>query len=90
MGTVIRPEISVKNTYWLPKHRYYELKHFCLQYPEWKKNYICLDGLPSRSSIVTEHVDGGMLSDPTAVYTHFGETITQDGFGRLSRRIFPQ
>lgn len=32
MGTVIRPEISVKNRYWLPKHRYYELYHFCLQY----------------------------------------------------------
>lgn len=68
MGTLIRPEISVKNKYWLPKHRYYELKHFCLQYPEWKKNYNCLDGLPSRSSIVTEHVGGGMLSNPTAIY----------------------
>ena len=22
--------------YWLPRHRFYELKHFCLQYPEWK------------------------------------------------------
>ena len=39
MSTVIRPEISKKNLYWIPKHRYYELKHFCLQYPEWKKNY---------------------------------------------------
>lgn len=23
--------------YWLPAHRYLELKHFCLQYPAWKK-----------------------------------------------------
>ena len=23
--------------YWIPNHRYLELKHFCLQYPEWKK-----------------------------------------------------
>ena len=37
MGTTIRPEISKKNKYWIEKHRYYELKHFCLQYPIWKK-----------------------------------------------------
>lgn len=39
MGTVIRPDISRKNKYWIDKHRHYELKHFCLQYPEWKKEY---------------------------------------------------
>jgi len=39
MATVIRPEISVKNKYWIDKHRHYELKHFCLQYPMWKKLY---------------------------------------------------
>lgn len=38
MATVIRPEISHKNKYWIDKHRYYELKHFCLQYPMWKEN----------------------------------------------------
>lgn len=37
MSTVIRPEISKKNEYWISKHRYYELKHYCLQYPEWKR-----------------------------------------------------
>lgn len=37
MATVIRPEISQKNKYWISKHRHYELKHFCLQYPIWKK-----------------------------------------------------
>lgn len=39
MGTVIRAEISSKNKYWIDKHRYYELKHFCLQYPLWVKAY---------------------------------------------------
>lgn len=43
MGTTIRPEVSVKNKYWIDKHRHYELKHFCLQYPRWKKLYIYLD-----------------------------------------------
>lgn len=37
MGTDIRPEISKSKKYWISKHRYYELKHFCLQYNEWKK-----------------------------------------------------
>lgn len=39
MATVIRPEISEKNKYWIGRHRYYELKHFCLQYSEWKRLY---------------------------------------------------
>ena len=39
MGTNIRPETSEKNPYWIDRHRYYELKHFCMQYPEWKKAY---------------------------------------------------
>ena len=34
-----KPELSNESEYWIPKHRYYELKHFCLQYPEWKKIY---------------------------------------------------
>ena len=37
MGTMVRAEISQKNKYWINKHRHYELKHFCLQYPDWKK-----------------------------------------------------
>ena len=39
MATKIRPEVSRKNKYWIDKHRHYELKHFCLQYPKWKKSY---------------------------------------------------
>ena len=39
MSTVIRPQISKKNKYWISKHRHYELKHLCLQYKEWKRLY---------------------------------------------------
>ncbi len=39
MSTVTRPELSQKNKYWIERHRYYELKHFCLQYPIWEKAY---------------------------------------------------
>ena len=37
MATTIRPEISNKSKWHISRERYYELKHFCLQYPEWKK-----------------------------------------------------
>lgn len=50
MGTTIRPELSKKNPYWIEKHRYYELKHFCLQYPIWKQAYNSLCGLYGRVS----------------------------------------
>ena len=29
-----------KGQYYLSKHRYYELKHFCLQYKEWQELYL--------------------------------------------------
>lgn len=48
MGTNIRPVLSLKNRYWIDRHRYYELKHFCLQYPEWKRSYAALDNLRNR------------------------------------------
>lgn len=33
----MRAKLSKRNKWWIPKHRYYELKHFCLQYPEYKR-----------------------------------------------------
>lgn len=48
MGTVLRSELSKKSKYWVERHRYYELKHFCLQYPIWKKAYLAIDHLESR------------------------------------------
>lgn len=52
MSTKIRPEVSKKNEYWIDKHRYYELKHFVLQYPLWKEYCDILDGMRSSSVIV--------------------------------------
>jgi len=45
MGTTIKPELPDKNKHYIEKHRYYELKHFCLQYQAWKRAYAALDGL---------------------------------------------
>lgn len=65
MGTTIRPELSEKNPYWLEKHRYYELKHFCLQYPIWRKAYSSLSGLATRPADLAMFVVTNALSDPT-------------------------
>lgn len=66
MTTSIRPEISIKNKYYIDKHRHYELKHFCLQYPMWKREYEIL-GVPTLSSSVAGRIPSSNLhSDPTA------------------------
>lgn len=65
MSTDVRPELSEKNKYWIERHRYYELKHFCLQYPSWKKTYLALDGFNKHHiSITTSKTND--ISDVTA------------------------
>ena len=39
-----RARLSRKNPYYIPPQRYYELKHFCLQYNDWKKALVLIDG----------------------------------------------
>lgn len=68
MSTVIRPEISEKNKYYIDKHRYYELKHFCLQYNEWKKAYAsCNESIIVASKFEKESTSN-IPSDITARY----------------------
>lgn len=66
MATVIRPELSIKNKYWIEKHRYYELKHFCLQYPEWKKAYADFENLSMPLSMIERVPTSNLPGDPTA------------------------
>ena len=66
MATTIRPEVSVKNKYWIDKHRYYELKHFCMQYLNWKKAYSAIDELSRTSSVFDRMPSGSEPSDLTA------------------------
>ena len=68
MGTDIRPEISEKNTYWISKHRYYELRHFCMQYNDWLRCYASLDGASSVSGSILKQRAASELADPTAKY----------------------
>lgn len=66
MGTVIRAEISRKNKYYIDKHRHYELKHFCLQYPIWKKAYNEIDESSITLSMIDKFPSSNIPGDPTA------------------------
>lgn len=66
MATVIRPELSIKNKYHIDKHRHYELKHFCLQYPEWKKAYADFDDPSIPLSTIERVPTSNLPCDPTA------------------------
>lgn len=66
MGTVIRAQISEKNKYWIDKHRYYELKHFCLQYKEWKKAYAMYNETLVGSPVLKEYIDENVKIDFTS------------------------
>lgn len=66
MSTTTRPELSPKSKYWVERHRYYELKHFCLQYPIWKEARSALTGLSTNSIDAIIVSKTGDVSDPTA------------------------
>lgn len=73
MSTSIRPELSPKNCYWIEKHRYYELKHFCLQYPTWKRKYNSLISYPSSWPQPIPPTKTNAISDP--ITTHIDERL---------------
>ena len=60
-----RPELSKKNPYHLSRHRYYELKHFCCQYEEWKKALALLDAWQSHGNEINGIMKGNIHSNPT-------------------------
>lgn len=73
MSTTIRPELSPKNCYWIDKHRYYELKHFCLQYPIWKRKYNSLIGYPNGWPQPVPPTKTNIFTDP--VTKHLDERL---------------
>ena len=66
MSNKTRPELSKKNPYWLERHRYYELKHFCMQYPLWVKERAAIDGLVTTKYGASLYSPDPSSSDPTA------------------------
>lgn len=65
MATKIRPELSIKNKYHIDKHRHYELKHFCLQYPNWKRTYAEIDRVNLAATSFNRLPSGNLPGDPT-------------------------
>lgn len=95
MATVIRAKISEKNKYYIDKHRYYELKHFCLQYNEWKKAYaLCNESIIFASS-VEKLPSSNTPSDLTAKYAikraYYGKRIKliEDTAKRTDDFLYP-
>lgn len=59
-----RNELSRRNQYYISKHRYLELKHFCLQYPEWQREYNQISMYPPSdgfAKISANHSDGSFI-----------------------------
>lgn len=59
----LKPELSQKSKYYISKHRYYELKHFCLQYPEWRRELYSISSLVKPR--LEEHIASGLHGDKT-------------------------
>ena len=96
---LLTPELSPQSPYWIPRHRYYELKHFCLQYPTWRKAYEHLNALSARPYDI-EAIQKSGVSDPTAKIAtskaYFSartrmvfETAEELVFSTLSRKSLP-
>lgn len=60
-----KAELSNKNDFKISKHRYYELQHFCLQYPEWVR---AADDLLNKSpdAMSEKYGKSNNISDPVA------------------------
>ena len=80
MSTFDRAELSPKNPYYLPTHRYRELRHHCLQYPDWRSQYGYLVW-PSSGSI-KEFSDSSDISNPVEK-----AAIRREVFARRMRLI---
>lgn len=62
-----KPEVSKKSNYYIPKHRYYELKHFCLQFKDWKRYLADYEGrYPNQLMLHSVFENKLHCSDPTA------------------------
>ncbi len=72
-------DLSVKNDYRLPRHRSYELRHFCWQYPEWKKVYEFLqnvDSLPPNMDSLPHKKEPGKPTERVAIArTYYADRI---------------
>ena len=84
MGNHEKTELSKKNQFYISKHRYLELKHFCLQYPEWVEELREIDGMVGRGG--GEIKGDRQASDPTA-YAAMRRMILQKNIDLVRRAV---
>lgn len=90
-----KPELSKKNPYYIPKRRYYELKNFCLQYPDWKKALAQINGWESNyheiSGIIRGSVPESSTERQAMVRAYYSAHIdlVEDCAAKLDRTIAP-
>ena len=84
MGNHEKTELSKKNQHYVSKHRYLELKHFCLQYPEWVEELREIDGMVGRGE--GEIKGDRQASDPTA-YAAMRRMILQKNIDLVRRAV---
>ena len=74
----MKPELSKRSVYWLDKHRYYELKHFCMQYPLWKDILVSMDGFSKNQyveKIITNTGYGRPTEDAAIARLYYADRI---------------
>ena len=75
MGTKTRPEVSEKNDYYIPRHRYYELLHFCRQYTDY---------VAEKENILNTCVRPVVFSDTYTMANYIEETHAEKWAFRLA------
>lgn len=77
MGTTIRAKISKNNKWWISRHRYYELKHFCMQYADWVMELEDLDSLPESEASLSAPDKTNRVNDPVGKCAERREDINK-------------
>lgn len=82
MATIIRPTLSENNKYYISKHRYYELKHYCLQYPLWKEAYLdCVNSsiiaVSAFDRLPSSNIPGNPTASRALLKVYYEERIKQ-------------
>lgn len=88
MGTVIRAKISPKNKYWIEKHRYYELKHFCLQYPIWKKAYEDIADITMYTTSLIEVSTGSKIPSDIVARNAIDKTVYSNRIDTIEKAAY--
>lgn len=90
-----RPELSQKSPYYIPRQRYYELKHFCMQYNDWKKALTLIDIWETSPQHLSGVIKGTPPESPTErialarVYYSRCIDILESCIGKLEGSLAP-